>query len=60
MTVETKLNTKNNHHRLLIALYAAFVEDYGYHPRELYELIDHSKKELYFGLLEIHEEANKK
>lgn len=57
--VETKLNQNNPQHRLLIALMASFVDDFGYHPRELFELMDHSKKELYFGLQEIYLEGNK-
>ncbi|MER2172088.1 MAG: hypothetical protein ABS938_15830 [Psychrobacillus psychrodurans] len=59
MPVETKLNTQNPHHQLLISLFATFVEDYGYHPRELYELIDHTKNQTYFALQELHEEVNR-
>lgn len=59
MAVETKLNTQNPHHQLLVSLFATFVEDYGYHPRELYELIDNTKSQTYFALLEIHGEVKR-
>lgn len=58
MPVETKLNLENNHHRVLISIMATFVEDYGYHPRELFELMDYAKKQMFHGLLEMHKEAN--
>lgn len=57
--VETKLNVNNNHHKLLIALLTNFATDYGYHPREIIDLMRDTEKQLYFALLEMHEETNK-
>ena len=56
--VETKLNQNNPHHQLLIAIMSTFVTDYGYHPRQLLELLDDSKSKLFFSLLELHKEEN--
>lgn len=50
---KTKLNENNPHHQILIAVMAAFVDDYGYSPRELFALMDHAKNQTFHALTEI-------
>ncbi|WP_100406242.1 hypothetical protein [Bacillus solitudinis] len=50
---KTKLNQNDPHHQLLIATLAAFVDDFGYTTRELFQLVDHSKNQLWPALREI-------
>lgn len=54
---KTKLNQNNPHHQILIAIMAKFVEDYGYTPRELFQLMEHSKGQLFHALSDIHKES---
>jgi hypothetical protein len=53
---KTKLDQTNPQHMQLIALMAAFVDDWGYTTRELFELLDHSKNQLWHALVEIEKE----
>lgn len=54
---KTTLNLSNPHHRMLVGTLAMFVDDFGYSPRELYGLIENSKKQLWFTFQEM---ANEK
>ena len=56
--IETKLNPDNPNHQLLIATMVTLVDDYGYHPREVFELLDDAKRQLFHGLMEIYKEVN--
>lgn len=53
---KTRLDINNPHHQMLIGILTMFVDDFGYHPRELLELLDHTKSQLYFGLVDIYNE----
>jgi hypothetical protein len=53
MKDKTKLDINNKHHQFLIATLTMFVDDYGYTARELYELLDHSKNQLWHALKDI-------
>ena len=53
---KTKLDENNPQHKLLIATLAMFVDDFGYTTRELFELMDHSKKQLWSALIEMEKE----
>ncbi|UAW07755.1 hypothetical protein PVJ1_00021 [Psychrobacillus phage PVJ1] len=55
--VQTKLDIQDPHHQILIAVFTSFVEDYGYKPRELFELLEDAKRQTFFALTEIHREA---
>lgn len=50
---KTKLDINNPHHQILMATLVMFVEDFGYTTRELFELMNHSQKQLWHGLVEI-------
>jgi hypothetical protein len=56
MIVNTKLDANNPQHQLLIATLVAFVDDFNYTPRELLELMDSAKNELYIALQDIYKE----
>lgn len=53
---KTKLDIDNPHHQILVGTLTMFIEDFGYNPIELYELIDDCKKQLWLGLREISNE----
>lgn len=53
---KTKLNENDPAHRLLIATLATLVDDFGYTAREVYQLVEHSKKRLFFTLQELERE----
>lgn len=54
---KTRFNINNPHHRLLAGTLSMFIDDFGYSPRELYELIDSAKKALWHTFREM---ANEK
>jgi hypothetical protein len=56
---KTKLDTNNPHHQILIATLAMFVDDFGYTTRELFELMNHSQKQLWSALVEMEKEKSK-
>jgi hypothetical protein len=51
-----KLDINNNHHQILIGFLTMFVDDFGYTTRELFELLDDSKNQLWQSLVEIEKE----
>lgn len=53
---KTRLDINNPHHQMLIGILTMFVDDFGYHPRELLELLDHAKSQLYFSLVDMYNE----
>lgn len=53
---KTKLDMNNPHHQLLISVMATFVDDYDYSPRELFQLMDHTKSQTFHALLEMKRE----
>ena len=57
---ETKLNQHNPHHQILIACLADFVTDYGYTTRELYQLLDNAKNQLWSALSDLENEKSDK
>jgi len=50
---KSKFDIHNPHHQMLVATLSMFIDDFGYSPRELYELIESSKKELWFTFQEM-------
>ena len=54
---ETRLNQHNPHHQLLIACLADFITSYGYTTRELYQLMDNAKNQLFPALMELERDA---
>lgn len=50
---KTKLDVADHQHQLLISVMATFVDDYGYTPRELYQLMNHAQNQLWPALAEI-------
>lgn len=50
---KTRFNINNPHHQILVGTFSMFIDDFGYSPRELYELIESSKKELWFTFQEM-------
>lgn len=56
---KTKLNEHDPQHRLLMGILTTFVERFGYSSRELFQLLEDAKNELYFPLKEIHSEKEK-
>lgn len=56
---KTKLDPNNPHHQILLAAFVSFVKDFGYTPRELFELLEDAKRQTYFALTEMHREAEK-
>lgn len=54
---KTRLDQHNPHHQRLIFLMAQFVEDYGYTPHELFQLMDHSQGAMFHALAQLHDEA---
>ena len=55
-TKSTKFDQNNIGHQILVGSMAALVDDFGYTPRELFELIEDAKKQTYFTLLEMSKE----
>lgn len=53
---KTKLDLENKQHQLLIGTMTMFIDDFGYTTRELFELMDDSKKQLWSALMEIERE----
>jgi hypothetical protein len=53
---KTKLDINNPQHQMLIGILTMFVDDFGYHPRELLELLEDSKNQLFFSLMDIYKE----
>lgn len=52
----TRFDSNNIGHQILVGTLAALVDDFGYTPRELFELIEDVKKQTYFTLLEMSKE----
>ena len=55
---KTKLDVNNPQHQMLIGILTMFVDDFDYHPRELLELLEDSKNQLFFSLMDIYKENN--
>lgn len=55
-----KLDENNVHHQMLVGVFAMFVDDYGYSPRELFLLIDDAKLKTFHSLRELHKEREAK
>jgi hypothetical protein len=55
--VKTKLDETDPQHQLLIGILAMFIDIYGYSPRELFQLLDDSKNQLWFAFQDM---ANEK
>lgn len=54
---KTRLDQHNPHHQKLIYIMAQFVEDYGYTPHELFQLMNHSQGMMFGALSQIHSEV---
>ena len=50
---KTKLNVEDTQHQILISVMATFVDDFGYTPRELYQLMNHAQNQLWPALAEM-------
>lgn len=55
-TKSKKFDENNIGHQILVGTIAALVDDFGYTPRELFELIEDVKKQTFFTLLEMSKE----
>jgi hypothetical protein len=51
-----KVDINNKQHQILIGVLTMFVDDFGYTTRELFELLDDSKNQLWHSLVEIEKE----
>ncbi|SFA51010.1 hypothetical protein SAMN05192569_102838 [Parageobacillus thermantarcticus] len=54
---KTKLDLNRFEHQLLAGIITAFVDDFGYTPREVFELLNDTKQQMWHALSEI---ANQK
>lgn len=54
---KTILDLNNPHHKLLVGTLAMFVDDFGYSPRELFQLMEDVKRNTWHAFQEI---ANEK
>lgn len=52
----TRFDRHNIGHQILVGTLTALIDDFGYTPRELFELIEDTKNQTYFALLELSEE----
>jgi hypothetical protein len=57
--MKSKLDIKNPQHQILVGTLSMFIDDFGYSPRELYELIEDSKNKLWFTFQEMANEKKK-
>ncbi|PZX07929.1 hypothetical protein C7437_1011051 [Psychrobacillus insolitus] len=57
---KTKLDLNDKHHQLLIATLSAFINDFGYSPREMYELLENTRRQTFNTFMEMHREAENK
>lgn len=53
---KTVFNAGNVHHQMLAGMLTMFVDDFGYTPRELFELMESIKRETWHALQEIAKE----
>jgi hypothetical protein len=51
--MKTKLDIKNPQHQILVGTLTMFIDNFGYSPRELFELIEDSKNQLWFTFQEM-------
>jgi hypothetical protein len=54
---KTKFNLSRYEHQLVASLFTALVDDFDYTPREVFELLDDAKNQMWHALSEI---ANQK
>lgn len=52
----TRFNRGNIAHQLLVGTLSVLVDDFGYTPRELFELIEDIKHQTWFALQEMSQE----
>jgi|HigsolmetaAR206D_1030411.scaffolds.fasta_scaffold05370_2 UDP-N-acetylmuramate-alanine ligase len=50
---KTKFNIKRFEHQLLASAMTVLVDDFGYTPREVFELMDDAKRQLWGALAEL-------
>lgn len=55
---KTKLDLKNPHHQILVSTLSLFIDEYGYTPRELIELLDDTKRQTFHAFVEMHKEVS--
>ncbi|NRS20632.1 hypothetical protein HP398_29875 [Brevibacillus sp. HB1.4B] len=55
-TKSTKFDKGNLAHQILVGTMAVLVDDFGYTPREMFELIEDVKKQTYFTFQEMSKE----
>lgn len=51
---KTKLDINDPQHQMLISILTIFIDDYGYHPRELYQLMNHAQSMLWPSFMEMY------